>query len=182
MSAAVSVQDQDQPPRRTCLGTIATAHGVRGLVKIRCEADDSQLLNGTLYTSETGQDTLHLTMKNSLGSGGGKYWLAEVDGITDRDAALALNGTKLWIDRNRLPAIEDEDEFYLDDLIGLKVQDSAGNAAGKIIAVDNFGAGDLLEIQPPQGGSYHLPFTKKNVPAVLLEQGMVTIAAPDMES
>ncbi len=174
MAAANSVQDQDQSQKRVCLGTIATAHGVKGLVKIKCEADDPQLLNGLLFTSETGQDTLTLTMKNSMG----KYWLASVDGIADRDAALSLNGTKLWLERDALPDNEDEDEFYFDDLVGLKAKDKDGNEAGKVIAVDNFGAGDLLEIRPPQGEAYYITFTKENVPEVNIGDGYIVISSP----
>ncbi|MCB9995955.1 MAG: 16S rRNA processing protein RimM [Rhodospirillales bacterium] len=172
----MSVQDQDQSPaRRICLGTIATAHGVRGLVKILFHGDDPSLLDGTAYTSETKSDTLTITMKNSMG----KYWLAEIGGVNDRDAALELRGTKLWIDRERLPEIDDEDEFYLDDLIGLAVRTADGKDAGKVIAVDNFGAGDLLEIKPLAGDAYYLPFTKDNVPGVNLDKGIVTISSAE---
>lgn len=177
MEPAVSFQDLDQPSKRVCLGKIATAHGVRGLVKIRCEADDPHLLDehGPVYTSATGQDTLTLTMKNSLGNTGGKYWLAEVAGIADRDAALALGGTELWIDRDQLPQLEDDDEFYIDDLVGLKVVNTTGKDVGKVIGVNNFGAGDLLEIQPESGESFFLIFTNENVPEVSLADGKITI-------
>ncbi|MCB9991607.1 MAG: 16S rRNA processing protein RimM [Rhodospirillales bacterium] len=109
----------------------------------------------------------------------GKYWLAEIGGVNDRDAALELRGTKLWIDRERLPEIDDEDEFYLDDLIGLAVRTADGKDAGKVIAVDNFGAGDLLEIKPLAGDAYYLPFTKDNVPGVNLDKGIVTISSAE---
>ena len=169
--SSVSFQDQDQSSLRVCLGVIATAHGVKGLVKIRCDADAPSILNGPLYTSEKGQDTLTLTLKNSMG----KYWLATVDGITDRDEALALRGTKLWLDRNKLPDLDDEDEFYIQDLVGLKAQDKNGNEIGKVIAVDNFGAGDLIEIKPLKGESYYVPFTKDNVPDLSLTEKYIVI-------
>lgn len=174
MATAMPVQDRDQSSaRRVCLGVIATAHGVRGLVKVLCEADDPHMLdqNGPLFTSENGPATLSLILKNSMG----KYWLAEVEGIGDRDAALTLRGTKLWIERDKLPGLESEDEFYIEDLIGLRAEDSDGNDAGTILAVENFGAGDLLEIKPPQGASYYLPFTKANVPTLSLADGKVVI-------
>lgn len=160
---------------RVCLGVIATAHGVKGLVKILCHAQDPSLLDGVLFTSDSGAQTLSIRMKNSMG----KYWLAEVEGIHDRDAALALHGTKLWAGRDRLPVPENEDEFYIEDLVGLKVRDAAGQEAGIVLAVDNFGAGDLLEIKPVSGESYYLAFTKKNVPAVDIAGGTLTIAPPE---
>lgn len=160
---------------RVCLGVIATAHGVKGLVKILCYAQDPYLLDGTVFASETGDKTVSLQMKNSMG----KYWLAEVAGIDNRDAALALRGTKLWADREALPVPENEDEFYIEDLVGLKVCDTAGRDAGTVIAVDNFGAGDLLEIKPSVGESYYLAFTKQNVPAVDIAGGTLTVAPPE---
>ncbi len=154
-----------------CLGVIATAHGVRGLVKILCEADDPHLLDSVLYTSETGSDTLTLTMKNSMG----KYWLAEVAGVADRDAALALHGTKLWIERDNLPELQSNAEFYIEDLIGLRAEDAQGNPAGTVIAAENFGAGDLLEIKPVTGDSYYLPFTEANVSGIFLSERKIVI-------
>jgi len=167
----VSVQDRDQPSRRVCLGTIATAHGVRGLVKILCDAQDPHLLDGTLYVSETGGETIKLTMKNSMG----KYWLAEVEGIADRDAALALRGTKLWIGRDQLPELESEDEFYFEDLVGLRAEDADGNPAGTVISVNTFGGSDALEIKPPRGESYFLLFNRENVSSVSIADGKIVI-------
>lgn len=171
MADAISVQDKDRPQKRVCMGTIATAHGVRGLVKVKCDADDPAILNGPLYTSEKGQDSLNLLLKNSMG----KYWLAEIEGINDRDAALALRGTKLWLDREELPDINDEDEFYCEDLIGLEVITTENEKHGTIISVDNFGAGDLLEIRPLKGDTYYLPFTKENVPEIKIKDSQVVI-------
>lgn len=175
MAPATSVPDQDRPQKRICIGTIATAHGVKGLVKILCHADDPDILNGPLFTSETGQDSLTVTMKNSMGT----YWLAEIEGVSDRDAALEIRNTKLWIARDKLPDIDDEDEFYFEDLVGLSVEDTDGNKAGKIASVGNFGAGDLLEIKPPTGESYYLPFTKENVSEVDIEDGKIVIRKPE---
>jgi len=109
----------------------------------------------------------------------GKYWLAGIEGISDRTEAEKLRGTKLWLDRAALPALEEEDEFYVEDLIGLKALTKDGADAGTIIAVDNFGAGTLLEIRPPAGTPYYLPFTKKNVPSVDITEGTVQIVAPE---
>lgn len=156
--------------RRVQIGTIATAHGVRGLVKIKCEAEDLSLFDGPVFTAETGDETLTLTLKNPLG----KYVLAAVDGIEDRTAAEKLRGTKLWTGRDSLPETE-EDEFYFEDLVGLAAFTPDGTPAGTVVAVENFGAGDLLEIRPMSGPAYYLPFTKDNVPDISLSERRIVV-------
>jgi 16S rRNA processing protein RimM len=91
--------------------------------------------------------------------------VAAVDGITDRNAAEALRGTELFVPRAVLPPTDD-DEFYQDDLIGMEVVDAAGAARGAVLAVHNFGAGDVLEIAPPLGATFFLPFSRDAVPTV----------------
>jgi 16S rRNA processing protein RimM len=160
--------------RRICIAKIATAHGVRGLVKITCYAEDQNLLtSGTLYKGENSTETIKLSLQNKSG----KYWIGKVEGIADRNEAELLRGTSLWIDRDALPEPED-DEFYIEDLIGLPVIDTDGNAIGEILAIQNFGAGDLLEIKPAEGHSFYHPFTKEATPHVSLEQ--ITITPPQM--
>lgn len=169
----MSDQDQDQPlSERLCVGKIATAHGVKGLVKILVYADDPQLLNGKILTSEKTDSSLTILMKNSMG----KYWLAAVDGISDRNEAESLRGTKLWIERCALPVIDiDEEEFYVNDLVGLEAYNSSQKKIATITAVDNYGAGDLLELTLADGSSFLLPFTKNNVPKIDLHAGRVTL-------
>lgn len=159
-------------PRRVCLAKIATAHGVRGVVKLTVYADDPDNLeiHGPLYTSETGDRTLRLKLQ----SASGKHWLAEIEGISDRTAAEKLRGTGLWLDRDKLPEPE-EGQHYHADLIGMPVRNEQGDDIGKIVAVANFGAGDLLEIQPPGGASFYLPFTKDYVLAVTEQSVTATV-------
>ena len=145
--------DHNQPQKRICLGKIADAHGVKGLVKIFPYGDDLSLLSGTLYQNETGQDTLEITLKNPLG----KFILAEIKDVQDRTHAETLKGTKLFIDRALLPDIEGG--HYFEDLAGMPVTSDDGENMGKVIAVENFGASDLLEIQGPKG-TFYLPFTE----------------------
>ncbi len=154
--------------KRVCLGKIVGAHGVKGLVKVLPFGDDPLLIEtlGPAYTSETGPGTLSIAMKNSAGN---KYWLAAVDGVTERNGAEALRGTELYVPRESLPKIENENSFYFSDLVGIKALNDAGKEIGEIIAVQNFGAGDLLEIKPPMGESYYLPFNKEFVKNVDLE-------------
>lgn len=114
-------------------------------------------------------------MKNSAG----KYWLAAVDGINDRNEAEKLRSTELWIDREKLPRNNSANEFYVADLIGLSVYDETGQLTGKIIAVENFGAGDLLEIKPQGAASFYLPFTKDGLIDIDIKAGTLTIRIPE---
>jgi 16S rRNA processing protein RimM len=92
--------------------------------------------------------------------------VAQVEGVDDRAGAEALNRVELYVARDRLPA-PDEDEFYIADLIGLRAETAEGVEIGTIVAVRNFGAGDILEIAPEAGGeTLMFPFTKAAVPVV----------------
>ena len=130
---------------RLLLGKIATAHGVRGLVKILVLGEDPMRLEtcGPAWTAENGGKSLSLKMKNPLG----KYYLAAVEGVSERNGAEALRHTELWIDRDKLPEAEDGEVYYA-ALIGLKAVTEDGTVIGTVIAVENFGASDLLEIKP----------------------------------
>lgn len=107
----------------------------------------------------------------------GKSLLAEIEGIQDRNAAEALRGTELYTTRDKLPVIEDDDLFYYEDLIGMTVIDSDGVHIGSVLAVQNYGAGDLLEIAPIKGNTFLLPFTKENVPDISEES--ITVCVPE---
>ena len=167
--------ENNEPQKRTCLGKIATAHGIKGLVKVLVYGDDPHLIDrhGAVFTSENGSDTIALTMKNSMG----KYWLGAVEGINDRTQAETLRGTELWIDRTHLPATN-KDEFYYDDLAGLTAEDENGNKVGTVLEAVNFGAGDLLEIKPLSGESFFIPFNDDHVPVVDIENKKVIIVLP----
>jgi 16S rRNA processing protein RimM len=147
--------------KRVCLGKIVNAHGIKGLVKIMPFDDEPKHIEtlGPVYTSETGLHTLTITMKNSAGN---KYWLGAVEGVTERNGAEALRGTELFVDRDKLPEAE-EGEHYFTDLEGLKVVDTDGNEIGSVVSVQNFGASDLLEIQPVGKETFYLPFTEENI-------------------
>ena len=157
-------------PKRICIGKISSSHGVKGLVKIVPFGVDTSLLNGKLYTSETGNDTLDITLKNSLG----KYILAQIEGVTSPEQAKLLK-CSLYVSRETLPEITDEDEFYIEDLAGLNVLDNNGEIIGSVIALQNYGAGDLLEIKPKSGASYFVPFQNEYVPNIDIEKNCITI-------
>ena len=88
------------PEPRICVAKITTAHGVRGLVKLKIYAEDIALIDGALFTEETGDNTITLTLKSATN----KFWLAEIEGITDRTQAEKLRGTELYVARSALPA------------------------------------------------------------------------------
>lgn len=159
--------------KRICIGKITAAHGIKGLVKILPFGEDVNLLNGRLYISDEGADTLSVTLKNPVG----KFFLAAIDGVNDKTKADTLGGTMLWVERAILPEPEDG-EFYIDDLAGLAAHDKDGHVIGTVISLQNFGAGDLLEIKPNHEESFFLIFTKENVPSVDIENGIITINLP----
>jgi 16S rRNA processing protein RimM len=108
-----------------------------------------------------------------------KALTARIKGVTTREAAEALTGTRLYIDRALLPARE-EDEWYHSDLIGLATQDQDGATIGTVVAVHNFGAGDIVEIAPAGGGATLLvPFTRDTVPEVDVEGGWLRLVPPE---
>lgn len=97
--------------------------------------------------------------------------------IKSREDAMALKGTRLYVARDKFPPA-DEDEFYVVDLIGCRAQMLSGDAAGDVIGVHDFGAGDLLEIRPPKGAPYFLEFSRANVPQVMLGERRIVIDPP----
>ncbi|MDP3749493.1 MAG: ribosome maturation factor RimM [Phenylobacterium sp.] len=153
---------------------VGGAHGVRGELKITTYTADPMAVAD--YKNLMRQDgSPSLVIASARPSKGGI--VARVKGCDDRNAAEALRGLKLFIARDVLPAPE-EDEFYLADLIGLAVETAAGEPLGKVKDVRDFGAGDLLEIQPRAGQTWWLPFTREAVPEVRLAEGKIIAAPP----
>jgi len=161
-------------PARVCVGLITGAHGVRGLVKVKPFTDDPAAVAayGPL-TDQSGRRRFALELL-SFGKG---QWLARVDGVSDRTAAEALRGTRLYVDRQALPE-PDEDEFYHADLIGLRAELTDGATLGRVRAVHDFGAGDVVEIDRPGGGSVMVPFTRAVVPIVDIAGGRIVVDPP----
>jgi 16S rRNA processing protein RimM len=98
--------------------------------------------------------------------------------VRDRNAAEALKGTELFVARDALPA-PDEDEFYHADLVGLEARDSEGRMLGKVLALHNFGASDVIELQRADGDSVHLAFTRETVPVINIAEGFLVVAVPE---
>ncbi len=161
---------------RVCLGAIAGAHGVRGLVKIKSFTQDPASLTayGAL-ADESGRRRFEIAVTGQAKG----LLVARIAGVEDRDAAEALRGVRLTIARAALPEPEDAEEFYQADLIGLAAEDTAGQPLGTVAAVENYGAGDFLEIARAQGAPLLVPFTKVVVPLIDLEGGRVVIDPPE---
>jgi 16S rRNA processing protein RimM len=175
----VPEQERDQSKKRVCLGKIAQAHGVKGLVKLHVFAEDPSTLNGSLYTDQSSDQTITLRLKNRVN----KYWLAEIEGISDRDSAEALRSTELWVNKDQLAKTIQEEEYYVEDLIGADIRNEKSENIGKIKAVNNYGAGDLLDIELADGSELLIPFTKECVPIVNIDQNYITLGniTPYME-
>src|SRR6267378_2038884 len=106
------------------------------------------------------------------------HLVATLKGIATREDAERLNGVELYVAREKLPAT-DENEYYHADLIGLAAVNAANEPLGRVIAIHNFGAGDIIEIAPPQGSTMLLPFTNAVVPTIDLKGGRVVIELPN---
>ena len=151
------------------VGEIGRPHGVRGLVRLRAFTEDPAAIAAySPLTDETGAKRYVLTLK------GGD--IAAIEGVADRDAAQRLTGTRLYVDRDRLPPAED-DEFYLTDLIGLAAVTEGGEALGSIRAVEDHGAGAFIIVEGA-GREHLLPFSKAVVPVVDIAGGRVTVVPP----
>ena len=158
------------------LGAITKPHGVKGDVYIKPFGNDPLTLDhyGPL-TDPQGEQIFTITHLRLTSKG---MLVAKIKEIQDRNQAEDLRGTPLCIKRDKLPA-PDEDEFYHTDLIGLEARLETGEPVGKIIKVENFGAGDLLEIMPQNSQtSLYLSFTKTNVPELHINEGHIIIAMP----
>lgn len=163
-------------PDRICVGAIAGAFGVTGEVRLKsfCTEPEAIASYGPL-TSEDGtrRFTIRLTRPVSGGLG------ARITGVATKEEADALKGTSLYADREKLPSLPD-DEFYHADLIGLEARDTGGVLLGRVQAVHNHGAGDLIEITGPGlRDTLLIPFTRAAVPTVDLAAGRIVVDPPE---
>ncbi|ODN69198.1 ribosome maturation factor RimM [Methylobrevis pamukkalensis] len=160
-------------PHPILVAEIGAAHGIRGELRVKPHTADPEAIGdyGPLQ-DERGNRFVVKRLRPA------KDMLVVVfEGITDRNAAEALTGTRLYVDRSALPA-PDEDEFYHADLIGLAAVTDAGETLGEIVTVQNFGASDLLEVRRPGKGALFVPFTREVVPTVDLVARRVVVVPP----
>ena len=158
---------------RICVAQIGAPHGVRGEVRLRSFTQDA--LAVTAYgplESEDGARRFEIEALRPAKD----HFVARLAGIDDREAAEKLTNLKLYVPRDRLPPIEDDETFYHADLIGLAAVTPDGAALGTVIAVHNFGAGDLIEIGAHVGGEpLMVPFTDATVPEIDIAAGRVVV-------
>jgi 16S rRNA processing protein RimM len=162
-------------PSQICVARIGAAHGVRGAVKLWTFTEDPLAVKryGPLTTKDGTRQFEVATAREAKG-----HLVATLKGIATRDEAERLNGVELYIAREKLPDTDD-DEYYHADLIGLAAVSAADEPIGRVIAIHNFGAGDIIEVAPPHGTTMLLPFTNAVVPTVDLGSGRVVIVLPD---
>ena len=152
--------------KRVALAAVAGAHGVKGELRLKLFADSIESLARHSHLFVGGRELPLKDIKD-----GGKTAIARFEGISDRSAAEALRGQLVEVDRARLPQLE-EGEYYHADLIGLPCVDGAGTQLGVVVALENYGAGDLLEIENETGKRQLIPF-KRGIAE--LEPGRVVV-------
>jgi 16S rRNA processing protein RimM len=161
-------------PAQICIARIGAPHGVRGAVKLWTFTEDPFAVQqyGPLLTKDGARSFEVATAREAKG-----HLVATLKGIATREDAERLNGLELYVAREKLPATG-EDEYYHADLIGLAAVNATGEPIGRVIAIHNFGAGDIVEIAPPHGSPLLLPFTNAVVPSVDIANGHVVIELP----
>ncbi len=158
-----------------CVGAIMGAFGVRGEVRLKsfC-ADPSAIETYSPLVTESGE-RYEVELVRSVKGGFG----ARLSNVQDKEAADALRSTKLYARREDLPSLPD-DEYYHSDLVGLEVLDTGGARLGKVISVQDFGAGDILEIAGKGlKEAVMLPFTLVNIPTVDIKAGKIIADPPE---
>ncbi|MCG6205733.1 ribosome maturation factor RimM [Rhodopseudomonas sp. HC1] len=165
---------QTSDARQVCVARIGAPHGVRGAVRLWSFTADPFAVNdyGPLATKDGARSFEIATAREAK-----DHLVVTLKGVTTRDEAERLNGIELYVPRDALPPT-DEDEYYHADLIGLAAVTTAGEPLGRVVALHDFGAGDIIEIAPPSGPTLLLPFTNAVVPTVDLAAGRVMIEPP----
>lgn len=139
--------------RRIALAAVAGAHGVKGEVRLKLFSESADSLSRHQKAYLGSVERRLLSIRNS-----GKTAVARFEGVSDRSSAEALRGSLVEVDRSALPPLE-EGEYYHADLIGLPAVDAQGTAVGTVVGVENFGAGDLLEVEGTSGKRSLIPFS-----------------------
>jgi 16S rRNA processing protein RimM len=168
--------DPAAPGQRVCVAEIGAAHGLAGEVRLRAFTADPLAITG--YGTLQAEDGRGFTI--AAVRPGKDCLVARLAGVADRTAAERLRNLKLYVPRERLPAIDEPETYYHADLVGLAAVGPDGAVVGTVSAVQNFGASDLLEIRPATGGpTVLLPFTEEVVPVVDIGSGRLVLDPPD---
>jgi 16S rRNA processing protein RimM len=163
------------PDRLVLVGVFGAPQGVRGEIRVKSYTGEAKAIGayGPL-TDARGAGVFAFERLRALKD---DMLVVKVKGVETRDAAAGLTGIELFVRRSRLPPPRAE-EFYWDDLIGLEAVTRAGEALGRVVALGNYGAGDILEIETKDGDAVLLPFTKAVAPEIDLEAGRIVIDPP----
>jgi len=158
-----------------CLGQIGAPHGVRGEVRLRSFTSEPAAIAG--YGPLQTEDGRVIAIESLRPAK--DHFVARLAGIGDRNAAEQLTNVRLYVPRNRLPEPDEPGEFYHADLVGLAVVDRAGARLGTVIAIHNFGAGDLIEVRADEGGATEfVPFDEANVPEIEIDARRIVVDPP----
>ena len=160
--------------KRICVGVIVGSHGLRGLIKIKSFTVVSEdiFVYGPL-TDKDGKRSFALELVSSSKKG----LIVKLEGVTTRDASEALRGIELYLSRDLLPNLK-EDEFYYSDLIGLVVENTDGEIIGNVSMVDNYGAGEIIEVDLQVGGTAMYRMSLEVVPEIDLKNGRIVVDPP----
>lgn len=158
------------------MGRFGAPHGVRGELRLQSfTGDPLAIADYGPLTDKSGKKTFTLL---NLRPQGKDMLVVRLKDVDDRDGAQVLNGVELYLARDKLPA-PDPEEFYLADLEGLRAETATGEPIGRVVALRNFGAGDILEIAPAAGGDTLMyPFTKAVAPIIDLAGGRIVVEPP----
>jgi len=165
--------------QRVCVARLGAAHGVRGEVKLwSFTADPAAVAAYGPFETADGRVVEIEALRPAK-----EFFVARLKGVADRTAAEQLRNAELFVPRERLPAPEDSDEFYHADLIGLAVVDASGAALGSVVALHNFGAGDIIEVRRAESrDTVMLPFTQAAVPEIDVAGGRLVAAREHFEA
>ena len=172
----MAARPKDGREEKICVAQIGAAHGLKGEVRLFSFTENpADIATFGPFLLRDGVQQLVLSSIRPAKD----HFVARFEGVDDRNAAEMLRNKELCILRSKLPALREDDTFYHADLIGITVTYDDGSVAGEIVAVHNFGAGDILEIKPPDGrDTVLLPFTDQTVPEVDIAVRKVVIAPP----
>ena len=161
---------------RVCVAAVAGAFGVRGEARVKSFTAEPEAFASYAPLESEDRARVFPSVRVTRAVKGG--FAARIAGIATREEAEALRGTRLYAPRDRLPPLP-EDEFYHADLVGLPVFDTGGAPLGRVRAVQDFGAGDILEVTAPGAKPLLLPFTRAAVPTVDLAAGRIVADPPE---
>ena len=159
------------PENPVLLALIGSPHGIKGEVRVQSFTQDPLALGdyGPFYATDGRAFTLAALRRS------GSHLVAKFREIGSREEAAAVTRTELYVDRSALPRIDDDEEYYHIDLIGLRVQDDSGNVLGTVSAIHSFGSTDVIEFKQSGGNSLMIPFSRAAVPQVAIEAGFIRI-------